>query len=65
MTKALLILAMVTLLAGCGPKERLVELRESDQPLLSEPSDFTIVFRGKVVDMDTRAEIPDAEGLGV
>ena len=43
----MLAIALVIILVGCGPKERLVELREADQPLLSEPSDFTIVFRGK------------------
>jgi hypothetical protein len=60
-----LAIALAIILAGCGPEERLVELRESDQPLLSEPSDFTIVLRGKVVDMDTREEIPDAKGVVV
>lgn len=64
--KGLTLAIMLTVgLVGCGGESCLVELGESNEPLLSEPSDFTIVLRGKVVDKETRREIPNVRGVVV
>ena len=58
-------ITLIVVLVGCSGESCLVELGESNEPLLSEPSDFSIVLRGKVVDKDTRREIRNVKGVVV
>ena len=62
-------MALMIVLTGCASKETLemrpVETRESDQPLRSEPSEYTITAKGKVTDRVNGKEIPNARVMVV
>jgi len=65
----MLAIALMIILAGCASQEepmlRPVRTKESDQPLRSEPSEYTITVEGKVTDKVNGKEIPNARGMVV
>jgi len=60
----MLAIALMIILAGCAPQEqpklRPVRTEESDEPLRSEPSEYSITVEGKVTDKLSGEEIHKA-----
>jgi len=65
----MLAIALMIILAGCAsqeqPKLRPVRTKESDQPLRSAPTEYSITAKGKVTDKVNGKEIPNARVMVV
>jgi len=62
-------IVLIVILASCAPTEepklRPVRTKESDQPLRSEPTEYTITAEGRVTDKVNGKEIPNARVMVV